>query len=185
MNWVGILLLVIHVIACSGLILIVLLQAGKGASLGAAFGGGSSQTLFGAQSATLIGKATWVLAAAFMCTSLLLAMISPWEKSGSGSESKILQEEPIASPPLGEESRSALPETSSVPMGFSVDTEPVQGDDAATMTVESPIEGSIQPESEAPAVAPDEPASAPDAPAAAPDALSPAANAPETEAEQH
>ena len=170
MNWVGVLLLVIHVIACSGLVLIVLLQAGKGASLGAAFGGGSGQTLFGTQSATLIGKATWVLAATFMCTSLLLAMISPWEKSGTRSESKILQEEPIASPPLGEENRSALPETSSVPMDFSGETGQVQKEDAATMNIELPIEGSIQPESEAPV--------------AAPDVSAPAAGAPETEAEQ-
>ncbi|HBE44631.1 MAG TPA: preprotein translocase subunit SecG, partial [Deltaproteobacteria bacterium] len=38
---------VIHVVICIGLILIVLLQTGRGSEIGAAFGGGSSQTLFG------------------------------------------------------------------------------------------------------------------------------------------
>ena len=109
MNWVGILLLVIHVGACSGLILIVLLQAGKGASLGASFGGGTSQTMFGARSASFIGKFTWVLAGTFMLTSLLLAIVNPFGTSGSEGKSAILQEEPIAMPPLGETPQPALP----------------------------------------------------------------------------
>ena len=178
MNWVAILLLVIHIIACSGLILIVLLQAGKGAALGAAFGGGSSQTLFGAQSATLIGKATWVLAGLFMCTSLLLATISPWGRTGTHSESNILQEEPIASPPLGEESQSTLPETGAVPAGLPAESGQVQKSDSAKMTIELPVESPTQPESEAAAVVPDTPTAAPDEPA-------PATGTPETEAEQH
>lgn len=111
MNWVGILLLVIHVFACTALILIVLLQAGKGASLGAAFGGGSSQTVFGARSATLIGRITWVLAGLFMLTSLLLTMVSPWGGGRVETGSPILQEEPIAQPPIGESAQPALPVT--------------------------------------------------------------------------
>jgi preprotein translocase subunit SecG len=43
----SILVIVVHIIVCIALILIVLLQTGKGADMGAAFGGGSSQTLFG------------------------------------------------------------------------------------------------------------------------------------------
>jgi len=111
MNLIGVLLLVIHVLACTALILIVLLQAGKGASLGAAFGGGASQTVFGARSATLIGRFTWVLAGVFLSTSLILTMISPWGKGGMESSSPVLQEEPIPTPPLGEPVHSMLPDT--------------------------------------------------------------------------
>jgi preprotein translocase subunit SecG len=71
-----ILLVVIHVIVCVALIMIVLLQTGKGADLGAAFGGGSSQTLFGSTGATtFLSKMTTAAAIIFMLTSLTLAYI--------------------------------------------------------------------------------------------------------------
>ena len=98
MDWIRILLLIIHIIACSGLILIVLLQAGKGASLGAAFGGGASQTVFGARSATFIGRLTWVLAGAFMATSLLLTIILPGDRGATAPAGNILQEESVPQP---------------------------------------------------------------------------------------
>lgn len=73
----SILLIVIHVIVCIALIMIVLLQTGKGADMGAAFGGGSSQTLFGSTGAsTFLSKATTVAAIVFMLTSLTLAYMS-------------------------------------------------------------------------------------------------------------
>ena len=57
--------------------MIVLLQTGKGADMGAAFGGGSSQTLFGSTGAsTFLSKATTAAAVIFMLTSLALAYIS-------------------------------------------------------------------------------------------------------------
>jgi preprotein translocase subunit SecG len=79
-----ILLTIIHVIVCIALILIVLLQTGKGADMGAAFGGGSSQTLFGSSGAsTFLGKATTIVAVVFMVTSVGLAymVINKTEKS--------------------------------------------------------------------------------------------------------
>ena len=73
----SILLIVIHVIVCIALIMIVLLQTGKGADMGAAFGGGSSQTLFGSTGAsTFLSKATTAAAIVFMLTSLILAYMS-------------------------------------------------------------------------------------------------------------
>jgi preprotein translocase subunit SecG len=70
-------LLALHVFICFLLIFIVLIQGGKGAELGAAFGGGSSQTLFGGRgAATFLGKMTTFVAVAFMLTSLLLAIAS-------------------------------------------------------------------------------------------------------------
>lgn len=66
------LLVVLHVLVCLVLILIVLLQAGKGANMGAAFGG-SSQTVFGSAGAgTFLGKLTAAVAVIFMITSLTL-----------------------------------------------------------------------------------------------------------------
>lgn len=71
------LLLIIHVLACIAMITIVLLQTGKGADMGAAFGGGSSQTLFGSTGAsTFLTKATTGAAIVFMLTSLGLAYMS-------------------------------------------------------------------------------------------------------------
>ena len=63
----------LHVIVCVVLILVILLQAGKGGGMGAAFGGGS-QTVFGGRGAqTFLGKVTSACAAIFMVTSLTLA----------------------------------------------------------------------------------------------------------------
>ena len=71
-----IVIIVLHVLACIGLIMIVLLQRGKGADLGAAFGG-SSQTVFGSQGAGgFLTKMTTGVAVLFMFTSLGLAYLS-------------------------------------------------------------------------------------------------------------
>jgi preprotein translocase subunit SecG len=73
----SLLLIIIHIIVCIALIMIVLLQTGKGADMGAAFGGGSSQTLFGSTGAsTFLTKATTAAAIIFMLTSLALAYMS-------------------------------------------------------------------------------------------------------------
>ena len=78
-----ILLIIIHVLVCIALIMIVLLQTGKGADMGAAFGGGSSQTLFGSTGAsTFLSKATTGAAIIFMVTSLGLAWMSSHRTAG-------------------------------------------------------------------------------------------------------
>jgi preprotein translocase subunit SecG len=70
---VPVLITIVHVIACIILILVVLLQAGKGANMGAAFGG-SSQTVFGSSGpGTFLGKMTTAVAVIFMLTSLSLS----------------------------------------------------------------------------------------------------------------
>ena len=75
------LLLTVHIMVAVFLIFIVLIQSGKGAELGAAFGG-SSQTLFGSRGAAyFFSKLTTIAAVAFMVTSLSLAIVST--KSGS------------------------------------------------------------------------------------------------------
>ena len=63
----------IHVVACIFLIVVVLLQQGKGADVGAVFGGGGSQSLFGASGAgNFLTRLTTGMAIAFMATSLIL-----------------------------------------------------------------------------------------------------------------
>lgn len=79
----SIFLIVIHIVVCIALIMIVLLQTGKGADMGAAFGGGSSQTLFGSTGAsTFLSKATTGAAIVFMVTSLGLAYLSSHRTAG-------------------------------------------------------------------------------------------------------
>ena len=90
-------LTIIHIIACITLILIVLLQAGKGANMGAAFGG-SSQTVFGSSGAgTFLGKVTAGVAIVFMLTSISLTY-SISKKPSSLLETPITRQEAPAKP---------------------------------------------------------------------------------------
>ena len=69
-------LIILHVLVAFIMVGVILLQSGKGAEIGAAFGG-SSQTIFGARGAnTFLGKLTAVTATIFMLTSLSLAIMS-------------------------------------------------------------------------------------------------------------
>ena len=89
-------LISIHVTVCILLILIILLQSGKGATMGASFGAGSSQTLFGPTGpAPLLTKITTGVAIIFMITSLTLAMLS-----GRVSDSSVMESLPAAGVPL-------------------------------------------------------------------------------------
>ena len=74
-------LIVLHVIVALFLVLIVLLQTGKGAAMGSAFGSGASQTMFGSSGAgDLLSKLTTAAAVVFMLTSLSLAAVSSREE---------------------------------------------------------------------------------------------------------
>jgi preprotein translocase subunit SecG len=82
-------LIILHVLVCIILILIVLLQAGKGADMGAAFGG-SSQTVFGSSGAgTFLGKMTAGIAILFMLTSLFLTYTASHRSSSLMDRSKL------------------------------------------------------------------------------------------------
>jgi preprotein translocase subunit SecG len=74
--------LIVHVIVCLVLFGVILIQQGKGASMGAAFGTGGSQTVFGGSGAgNFLTKTTWVCAAIFFSTSLILAYQSSFHRS--------------------------------------------------------------------------------------------------------
>ena len=81
------LIVILHVIVSVALILVILLQTGKGSDIGAVFGGGSSQTLFGSTGPTsFLSKLTAGAAIVFMLTSLFLAYFS-----GTGGTRSIMK----------------------------------------------------------------------------------------------
>ena len=96
---------IIHILVCFALVLIVLFQAGKGAEMGAAFGG-ASQTLFGSSGAMgFLTKLTTVAAVVFMITSLLLAF------SSARRASSVVREQPAQrEAPATPEKAPAIPE---------------------------------------------------------------------------
>ena len=97
-----ILLIIFHILICLALVMIVLLQTGKGADMGAAFGGGSSQTLFGSTGAsTFLTKSTTMIAVAFMLTSLGLAYISS-SRTGTSIMKDVKTPDKEAAVPVGE-----------------------------------------------------------------------------------
>ena len=91
------LLILVHVVASISLILIVLLQTGKGADMGAAFGGGASGSLFGATgSANFLSRTTAVLATVFFITSLALSYIATNRPQAPASVMEQVQTLPAA-----------------------------------------------------------------------------------------
>ena len=77
------LVLVFHILAAVGIVVLVLLQHGKGADMGAAFGSGSAGSLFGSAGASnFLSRTTAILAAVFFATSLGLTYFSAPSKSG-------------------------------------------------------------------------------------------------------
>ncbi len=89
-------LLVVHVIAALGIIGLVLLQHGKGADMGAAFGGGASGSVFGATgSANFLSRATAILATVFFLTSMGLT----WYYAHKGSSKGVMATQPVSPVP--------------------------------------------------------------------------------------
>ncbi len=93
-------LIVIHVTVSISLIIIVLLQHGKGADIGATFGGGGGNTLFGTEGPVpLMNKVTTTVAAIFMVTSISLAYISAHVHSGSVMKDRAISKKVIPPAP--------------------------------------------------------------------------------------
>lgn len=95
----------VHIIGAILLIILVLLQQGKGSGMGSAFGGGGgAQTTFGTSGGSVFGKATAVAAVVFMLTSLSLAYMS-----GRGTTSLMRGPAPV------EEGAAPLPPLEEMP----------------------------------------------------------------------
>lgn len=107
-------LLIVHLLVAVGIVGLVLIQHGKGADAGAAFGagaaGGASGSVFGAKgSSNFLSRSTGVLAAVFFATSLTLAYTS---KSASSSEESLMDDAQIIETPAvpaGAEDAPVLP----------------------------------------------------------------------------
>lgn len=124
-------LLAIHVLAAVAIVALVLLQQGKGADMGAAFGGGS-QTVFGSQgSANFLSRTTAVLAAVFFFTSMSLAYIYGHRTEPQSVTEQVAEEPQPGAAGSGE--APAAPETSGsvgdgdIPAAPDVDEESAPG----------------------------------------------------------
>ena len=112
------LIVILHVIVSVALILVILLQTGKGSDVGAVFGGSSSQTLFGSTGPTsFLSKLTGGAAIIFMLTSLFLAYFAgsggsrSIMKSGAGAPVQTMPAPPAGMPavPAGVPAMPAVP----------------------------------------------------------------------------
>lgn len=110
---------IVHTIMCLLLIAIVLFQTGKGADMGAAFGGASNTLFGGAGPTSFLNKITTVAAVVFMVTSFVLAILS----TGGGTTSKVLEAVPTgqtqqveqAQTPAAQATQAPAPEQTSGP----------------------------------------------------------------------
>jgi len=108
-------LTILHVIMCFAIIAIVLLQAGKGADIGSAFGGAGSQAVFGSMGTpTVLGKITTAVAIVFTLTSFSLALLG-----GDRSGSSVVRERPrpTSAAPAPPAATPAAPATPAPPAG--------------------------------------------------------------------
>jgi preprotein translocase subunit SecG len=110
MNWLFSVVLTVHILVALAIIGLVLMQHGKGADMGAAFGSGASGSLFGASgSANFLSRTTGVLATVFFVTSLTLAYVASNKPKTSGS----LMQESVQSQPVTQ----SAPAASEAPAG--------------------------------------------------------------------
>ena len=106
--------LIVHVLAAIGVVGLVLVQHGKGADMGAAFGSGASGSLFGSSgSANFLSRTTAVLATVFFITSLTLAYIAATRPKTTGSVMQdTVKSQPVSEPaPVGSD-KAGTPEDS-------------------------------------------------------------------------
>ena len=115
MNVLLTIVLAVQILTALGMIGLILIQHGKGADMGAAFGSGSSGSLFGASgSANFLSRTTAVLAAVFFVTTLLLAYFSHARPAAGGNS--LLERAAIGAPaPAASGSASQIPSTLPTP----------------------------------------------------------------------
>ena len=85
-------LMIVHVIVCLVLILVVLLQAGRGGGFSDMLGGGQPQSLFGTQTNAFMVRATEVCAVIFIVTSLSLAILSTQRGKSLVADQKLMRD---------------------------------------------------------------------------------------------
>jgi preprotein translocase subunit SecG len=122
-----VLILIVHVVVCVALILIILLQSGKGADIGAVFGGGGGGTVFGPTgAATVMSKITIGAAVVFMVTSIVLSYFSAG-RLPAGDKSVV-----------GGQSETQVPSQGSLPVPTSQGTVPSGPKEEVPITAPAP-----------------------------------------------
>lgn len=120
---------ILHIIVSIGLILVVLLQTGKGAEVGAVFGG-SSATIFGSSGAgNFLTRLTTGMAVVFMITSLTLGYFAGRKPSATifDSRTPVTESRPPATPQQPSAPQSAVPPTAPAVPGPSESPQPGKG----------------------------------------------------------
>lgn len=137
-------LLIVHTFIAVLIIALVLLQRGKGADAGAAFGSGASGTVFGARgSASFFSRATAVLATAFFMSSLALAYMSSQEADVPDS---LLENAPAAEEGAEEAPAADQQGTPALPELPSDDEAPASGEAASPELEPAPSADESQPD---------------------------------------
>jgi preprotein translocase subunit SecG len=109
-------LLALHVLVAIALIAFILLQQGRGASMGASFGGGASGTVFGARgTASFLSRTTSVLATVFLANCLVLAFLAAHQKQPLSLIDQ-LSSTPAVAPPAATTLAPATPTTLTPPV---------------------------------------------------------------------
>jgi len=140
---VDIILLVVHVVLALGIISLVLLQKGAGASAGAVLGGGAGSVFGASGSSNFLSKTTAILATAFFINSLVLAYMASHREGPVTVIDEIEQAQQVemmAPEPVMQELDQAVDET--VPLPFS---EPVESDVPSPVSEEKSVEGDVPP----------------------------------------
>jgi len=108
-------LIIVHVSVAVGLVALILLQQGKGADMGAAFGAGASQTVFGASGAgSFLTRTTAVLATVFFITSLTLAYFAVQADPSNSVVKSISAPSAVLNTPVEENDLPVIPNESPV-----------------------------------------------------------------------
>jgi preprotein translocase subunit SecG len=129
------LIIVVQVISALSIIGLVLMQHGKGADMGAAFGSGASGSLFGASgSSNFLSKATAVAAAVFFGTTLTLAYIGNTRSSGDNAGVMGRAQAPAAGIPVTAPVQTAPADVPTLPAGSAVPAAPASGVPAVPAT---------------------------------------------------
>ncbi|MEW2914874.1 preprotein translocase subunit SecG [Leisingera sp. JC11] len=110
--------LIIHLLLALGLIAVVLLQRSEGGGLG--MGGGGGGAISGRAAATALSKLTWLLAIAFICTSITLTIMAAQKSAGSSVADRI---------GVPQEDAGETPEAPAAPLGSDL-LPPSEGDNA-------------------------------------------------------
>lgn len=123
MAWLSGLLNILQVVSALGIIVLVLLQQGKGADMGAAFGSGSSGSVFGASgSANFLSRTTAILAVVFFTSTLGLSFLANKGNVRESSGGGIMESIPVSTIPAqqgaaGEAGMGSVPTPSTLPSG--------------------------------------------------------------------